>query len=303
MGAIAAVTPCGSFDGLVKTQKMQTAASRANCTNRRSRASTTLRRPEAGAINQTAESARTKTGMASNCARFVGPPRTMAAAATTKLPVMCAVKILPRVKKPVRSTIPAMTLSRGGSRSANRASSVASSAARTAIPAAPRLKSEVGMDVRPQDCICLSIVEAVNEHLWNNEAKTHRQYDDDCRHAVRECRAHQLQRRMRDAGKLHQAAGHSENVDAGHQGHDGGETDCRKRHVPAPRDRGQDQPDEEACHEGTGRDAHAEDGEHHPPHSMGQHPNPHRPREHIQRRGEKDAVSKNGEAGGDDVLP
>jgi len=35
--------------------------------------------------------------IASSCARLVGPPRTIAAAAITKLPVMWAVKILPRV--------------------------------------------------------------------------------------------------------------------------------------------------------------------------------------------------------------
>jgi hypothetical protein len=67
-----------------------------------------------------------KTGIASSCAGFSGPPRTKIALATTRLPVMCAVKILPGMKNPVRSTMPAMTLSIGGSRSSIR-SNVASS--------------------------------------------------------------------------------------------------------------------------------------------------------------------------------
>src|SRR6266481_4815507 len=68
-----------------------------------------------------------KTGTDRVCARFNGPPRTALAAITTRFPVTWAVKIIPSVKKPVRSTIPAITLSRGGSRASNRASVNASS--------------------------------------------------------------------------------------------------------------------------------------------------------------------------------
>src|SRR5262249_28567785 len=68
-----------------------------------------------------------KTGMASACAKWNGPPCTASAAATTRLPVAWAVKTWPRVKKPVRSTIPAMTLSRGGKRHSKRESSTAPS--------------------------------------------------------------------------------------------------------------------------------------------------------------------------------
>ena len=47
-----------------------------------------------------------KIGMDKTCAQFSGPPRTAAAAASTRFPVTCAVKMLPSMKNPVRSTIP-----------------------------------------------------------------------------------------------------------------------------------------------------------------------------------------------------
>ena len=50
----------------------------------RSRARLTLRRSDVRAINQTAASANMKTGIASTCAKFSGPPRTAPAAATTR---------------------------------------------------------------------------------------------------------------------------------------------------------------------------------------------------------------------------
>ncbi len=69
-----------------------------------------------------------KTGIARTCATFIGPPRTTRAAITTRLPVMWAVNRLPRVKKPIRSTMPATMLNRGGSRLSNRGSTVSESA-------------------------------------------------------------------------------------------------------------------------------------------------------------------------------
>jgi Bacterial dnaA protein len=59
------------------------------------------------------------------CAIFGGPPRTSNAAITTRLPVTWAVN-KPRLKNPITSTMPAMTLSRGGSRLSSLATSRAS---------------------------------------------------------------------------------------------------------------------------------------------------------------------------------
>src|SRR5262245_32922405 len=59
-------------------------------------------------------------GTARICAGLMRPPRTANAAITTKFPVICAVNRLPSVKKPVRSTMPAITLSSGGRRPSNR---------------------------------------------------------------------------------------------------------------------------------------------------------------------------------------
>jgi hypothetical protein len=78
-------------------------------------------------MSQTSARAIMKTGIASSWAGFTGPPRTNSALATTRLPVMCAVKILPSMKNPVRSTMPAMTLSTGGNWSSIRSKAACSS--------------------------------------------------------------------------------------------------------------------------------------------------------------------------------
>ena len=52
----------------------------------------------------------TKTGTDRTWAMLGGPPRTSRAAITTRLPVTWAVKSLPRLKYPITSTVPAMTL-------------------------------------------------------------------------------------------------------------------------------------------------------------------------------------------------
>src|SRR6266852_5751875 len=72
----------------------------------------------ASAISQTAATAAMKTGTARIWVRFGGPPRTSRAAITTRLPVTWAVNS-PRLKYPITSTLPAITLSKVGSLSSS----------------------------------------------------------------------------------------------------------------------------------------------------------------------------------------
>src|SRR5215813_5682151 len=127
-----------------------------------------------------------KTGMASACVKWNGPPCTASAAATTRLPVTWAVKTWPKVKKPVRSTIPAMTLSRGGRRASKRDSSAASFAGRTKFRRAAELLASVDMFSRSYGSRSrCSVPEVVDDRLWNDESKGHRQNNDRRDHAVR----------------------------------------------------------------------------------------------------------------------
>src|SRR5215470_1204722 len=96
------------------------------------------------------------------------------AAITTRLPVPWAVKSLPRLKKPITSTMPATALSRGGSRLCNRATSGLScdgyaqgcweldSGDIDIFPLRSRL--------RPRD----AVGEAIDGNLRNNDAEAHR---------------------------------------------------------------------------------------------------------------------------------
>jgi hypothetical protein len=88
-------------------------------------------------MSQTSARAIMKTGIASSWAGFAGPPRTTSALATTRLPVMCAVKILPNMKNPVKSTMPAMTLSTGGNWSSIRSKAACSSDSALELLATP----------------------------------------------------------------------------------------------------------------------------------------------------------------------
>src|SRR5262249_37933933 len=126
-----------------------------------------------------------KTGMANACATLNGPPCTASAAATTRLPVTWAVKIWPRVKNPVRSTIPAMTLSSGGRRASSRDSSTASSAGSIPVPSAPKPLASLDMFSRSDDLgSAPSAGEVVNHQFRNDKSQAHRQNDDRGDHAV-----------------------------------------------------------------------------------------------------------------------
>src|SRR5256712_2313301 len=179
-----------------------------------------------------AATTRMKTGIARACARFSRPPRTSTAAITTRLPVMWAVKILPRVKKPTRSTMPAMTLSKVGSRFSNRDSADASAAGWGQGCATPESVVDIDIFLRLSRLrLRRSLAKAIDGRLRNDEAEAHRQNNRDGGHAVGDCCAHELQRRMRAVGKLQEAARHSEEEDARHHRHYRGKADGRERHM------------------------------------------------------------------------
>src|SRR6266699_4625184 len=97
------------------------------------------------------------------------PPRTSSAAITTRLPVMCAVNS-PRLKNPMTSTIPAITLSRGGRRLSNRSNSGESFTELDSMEAgifSPRsgLRSPCAIE------------ETIDDDLWDNETEADRQND------------------------------------------------------------------------------------------------------------------------------
>src|SRR5262249_53309717 len=302
--AMPAINPRGSADGRVATLKTRTAASSTNWISSSGRARLGPRRCEAWATSQTTARADMKTGMASACATLNGPPSTAAAAATTRLPVMWAVKTCPRVKKPVRSTIPAMTLSNGGRR--------ASRCDGAAAPSAGSPWSRNGVELLASDdmfsrscrfCLRRTVAEIVDDQLGNDQAQAHRQDDDRGRHSGGDRRLYQRQCRRRPIGDLLEPAHHPEQVDARHHRHHGRKADGRKRHVRASRDRGEDQADDDAGDQRAGRDAETEHGERDPPQHVGQRTYRHRPRQHPQRRREEDAVAGNRDPGGDHVLP
>src|SRR5258706_13540491 len=174
-----------------------------------------------------------KTGIARICAILSGPPCTAAAAATTRLPVTWAVKIWPRVKNPVRSTIPAMTVSGGGKRASSR-DSCASSATSVPIPIAAAPLASLDMSSRSHDpSLYRSVAEMVDDQLRNDEPQAHRQNDGRGGHAVGDCPVDQRQRRLRAGGGFDKPAQHPEEVDAGDHRHDGREANRCERHMGA----------------------------------------------------------------------
>ena len=60
-------------------------------------------------------------------------------------------------------------------------------------------------------------MEAINDDLGNNEAKTHRQNDREGDHAVRDGCTQEGQSGIRAIGKLQEAAGQPEEEDSRHQ--------------------------------------------------------------------------------------
>src|SRR6267378_6715726 len=118
----------------------------------------------------------TKTGTDRSWAMWGGPPRTSSAAITTMLPVMCAVNS-PRLKNPMTSTMPAITLSRGGRRLSNRSNSDESFTELDAMDAGIfSLRSVPGSRY--------AIEERIDDNLWDNETEAHCQDDSDSDEAV-----------------------------------------------------------------------------------------------------------------------
>src|SRR5262249_1480141 len=185
-----------------------------------------------------------KPGRASPGAVLGGPPFTAAAAATTRLPVTWAVKTWPRVKKPVRSTIPATTLSSGGSRASRRTTAAASSAAFRTAAALSASADMFGRTRNPG--LHRSVAEIIDRELRNDEAHAHRHDDDRRDHSVGDRPLQQGRRGWCAAGDLDKAAHHPEQIDPRNHRHDGGKADGRKRHVRAARNRREDQSDDEA---------------------------------------------------------
>ncbi len=102
-----------------------------------------------------------------------GPPRTSKAAMTTRLPVTWAVNI-PRPRKPITSTMPATTASRGASRLCNRATSGASfdgyGQGSGGLGIVDIGISPLRSRLRPR-CV---IAEVINGDLRNYDAEAHR---------------------------------------------------------------------------------------------------------------------------------
>src|SRR5258708_18911164 len=96
------------------------------------------------------------------------PPRTSSAAITTRLPVTCAVNS-PRLKNPMTSTIPAITLSRGGRRFSNRSNSAESFVGFDSIDPGIFLSQ-----LRTSSC---AVEETIDDELRNNETEAHSEND------------------------------------------------------------------------------------------------------------------------------
>ena len=93
-----------------------------------------------------AANASMKTGIAST-AQVQGPPRTAAPAATTRLPVMCAVKIA-EGEEAREVNHPGNDVEQRWKPPSNRASAIASSAGRIQDPEPVRISSDVDMFLR-----------------------------------------------------------------------------------------------------------------------------------------------------------
>src|SRR5277367_4234486 len=148
-----------------------------------------------------------------------------------------------------------------------------------------------------------SVAKAINDHLRKDETKAHRQNDSDGGEAVGDCRAEELQGRMRAASKLYKPARHPEQVYARHHGNYGSEADGRERHVPTARDGSENQRDDETGDQRADGRAGAQHSKQPPPQSMGKHANRRRPGEHAQRRGKEDAEGGHSDARGDSIEP
>src|SRR6266478_2249910 len=175
IAAMPAIKPCGLADGLVVMLKIKTQASSRNWIKRSSRRKPGPRLPDALAKSQVAATARMKTGIARICAGFICPRRTTKAPTTTRLPVIWAVKRLPRLKKPVRSTIPAIMLSKVGSHFSNRDSAEASVDGCGQGCVAPEFGVDSGIFLRPsRPRLRRSLAKVIDGQLRNDEAKAHR---------------------------------------------------------------------------------------------------------------------------------
>src|SRR6267154_107638 len=211
IAVMTAIKPCGLVDGLVTALTIRTPTSNRNWTSRSNRARPGPRLPDALASSQMAATPMMKTGIARTCAGFIRPPRTTKAAINTRLPVMWAVKILPRVKKPVRSTMPAMTLSKVGSRFSNCDCAKAPSDGCGEGCVVPESVVAISIFLRPsRPRLRRSVAKVVDGQLRNDETEAHRQNNRDGDHAVGGSRAYELQCPMRAFGKLHDAARHPE---------------------------------------------------------------------------------------------
>src|SRR5437016_3761966 len=123
------------------------------------------------ATHQTAATAMTKTGTDRTWAMLGVPPRTSSAAITTRLPVICAVN-RPRLKNPITSTMPAITLSSGGRRLSNRSNSG------EAFIELDSMTADI-FSLRSGLRSCCAIEETIDDDLWNNEPATHsKNYSD-----------------------------------------------------------------------------------------------------------------------------
>src|SRR5712664_31449 len=115
------------------------------------------------------------TGIAKICAGFIRPPRTTRAATATRLPVMWAVNRLPRFKKPVRSTMPAMTLSKVGSCVSNCDTAEALSDGWGQGCLAPESVVDIGIFLRPaRPRLRRSLAKVIDGQLRNDETEAHR---------------------------------------------------------------------------------------------------------------------------------
>src|SRR6266403_6295861 len=147
------------------TLKIRAQVSKRSWTRRRGLTNAVPRLPDALAISQVPATATMNTGTARIAATLGGPPRTSSAAITTRLPVTCAVNS-PRLKNPMTSTIPAITLSSGGRRFSNRSNSGESFAGFDSID--PGILS-LSSGLRPH----CAVEETIDDDLRNNETEAH----------------------------------------------------------------------------------------------------------------------------------
>src|SRR6516164_6590507 len=97
-------------------------------------------------------------------------------------------KTWPSVKKPVRSTMPAMTLSSGGSRFSKRVNSATSLDASAKLRGATEFLASVGMfDHSHGLCQGRAVGDIIDDQLGNDEAQAHCQNDDHRGHAGGYC--------------------------------------------------------------------------------------------------------------------